>query len=282
MDTTPTEALPPEVEPALETWIAEGRIELPSLPHVAAQVISLTFDEDCDLAGVEKVVSQDPHIAGQVLRHANSALFAPAVVIQSLARALSHLGMGRIRDVALKVSCESRVFKCDAYATEAAALLEHAKMTAVLARHIASRVSLSSDEAFLLGLLHDVGRPVLLQTLADLIPVLRVKLKRRLQIDGETAMALIDRYHETVAAELLRAWGMPASLGEALSHHHDPGSLEDPEVAKLMWVVRLADGIDEEGDDVAAEAASALGLGASEVDEIRGRLDELRDMALSI
>ena len=77
-------------------------------------------------------------------------------------------------------------------------------------------------------------------------------------------------------------WTSPVDVGNVLAHHHDPNAVEHPEVRRLMWAVRFADGIDEEGDEAVDEASAALGLSADDVEDIRGKLDELRETALSI
>lgn len=274
--------LPAEVEAQLNKWIEDGRIDLPALPAVTSELLSLTFDVDCDIGKVEKVLERDQHLASQVLRVANSSMFATASQIRTLRRAMVQIGIARIRDVALRVSCESRVFRVVGFEDDVATMLAHTKTTAFLARTLAEQVGVDPDEAFILGLLHDIGRPVVLQALVDLIAVLKLKLRRKITLDLVSARDALARHHERVGATLLRKWQLPEMLATVVGNHHAPDRIEDEATRSIAWLIRLADVMEHNNDDEVEVARKALGIDLGVVVTVRGQIDELRAIANAI
>lgn len=260
-------ALPAELEEALEQAIAAGRVTLPALPAVANELLTATFSDECDLARCEEILGRDPHLAAQVLRAANSAMFAPTTPIRSLGRALAHLGLLKLRGVAMSVACESSVYVLDTFQAEATALLEHARWVAKLAQVAARPLLVDGDEASLTGLLHDVGRVALLQTIEQLRVVLRVKRKRTFSVAGPVALAATDRHHAAVGAAVLRKWELPEALVSVVEHHHQPDRLEGP-LRRMAQAVALADLVAKGDLDAAVATAARLELDAGVVTEM--------------
>jgi len=260
--------LPPELQSALDTAIDEGRIELPALPAVANELLSATFDDECDLQKAEKILEKDPHLAGQVLRTANSALFAPPVPIQSVRRALAHLGLGRIRNVAMSVACESQVFVTEGFRAEADALLHHSKEVARLSHVAAKHLRVADDEAAIVGLLHDVGRVVLLQAIEQVRVVLRLKKKLKFDVSPEAALAATTARHAEVGAAVMKKWDLPQGLVTAIEHHHESASMEEGPLRRLVTVVRLADQVANGDLEGATRTAGELGAADGLVEEL--------------
>ncbi len=223
----------------LADLIRAGRLELPVLPDAANQVISASFDEDCDLARLARIIGRDPFMTGHVLRLANSALYCAATPIDSVQQALSRLGLARIREIALLVSCESRVFKVAGFDGQVRELLHHSVAAAAFGQEIARLRRWNADEAFLCGLLHDVGKPVLLQAIVDLKARMGVKARKVLVVPREDIEALATEFHCDVGASLLRSWQLPQHLAEAVRFHHHPKAA--PERPQNAALVRIAD-----------------------------------------
>lgn len=277
-ESPPTAAatLPTELLEALARRIEDGKIEFPSMPDVASQVVSATFDEDCDLARVERIVQRDPHLTAQLLKTVNSALYAPAKPVTALRQALATVGLTRVRDIALLVSCESRVFQIEGFEEQLNELLEHAKMSAVYAREVAKAARKDQDEAFCAGLLHDVGRAILIQSIVDLRVILGVKLRRKIVLDPQAVVDASATRHGEVGAGLLAAWALPERLVEAVRGHHAPEQVEDPECRALATVLRVADDLAHAtADERTVAAAAEIGLDDVRVSALAGRRAEL-------
>jgi len=191
-----------------------GALELPLLPEVASEVMALTAQENSDARRLADVIRRDASMAAHVLRLANSPLYRPRTPIVSLQQALSRLGMAQIRQIALTVSCKQRVFRARGYEAEVHKAFRHSFAAALVAQEIARARRWNVEEAFLAGLLHDVGRPVLLQAIADISLVVRPG-------DRQAVLAVVAEQHAAVGGTLARKWALPPRVADAITHHHD-------------------------------------------------------------
>jgi len=254
--TTENLELPAEIRAALERQIENRELELPALPEVANRVVSACFDPECDLARLVQIIETDAFMSGHLLRVTNSALYSPPRPITSLQHALSLLGLNQTRDVALRVSLEHRIFQIRGCEQRARELFEHAHDTALISRELSSLLHLEEDEAFLCGLLHDIGRPVLLQAIDDLRIRQGIKSRRRLELAPAVMEAAATEYHTEVGARLIENWNLPARFTEVPRYHHDPDAAPDP--STLTRIVCLA-------NDLAHFTRAAFGLTRSSI-----------------
>jgi len=128
---------------------------------------------------------------------------------------VSRLGMATVRNLALTASLRGRIFDIPGHADTVADIWEHCALSAVFAREIARKLRRNVEAAFLCGLIHDVGRPIVLQT------VLRLPRARGILAEDQIESAM-DAYHESVGARLVEAWGLADWTAAAVAHHHDP------------------------------------------------------------
>jgi HD-like signal output (HDOD) protein len=179
--------------------IAARQLELPMMPGVAAEVLSLVQLESTDAAKLSAVVHRDQTLASNVLRVANSAAYVGQVPVASLQQAVSRLGMQMITDIAMAVSVKSRVFQNPAYADLLAGLWRHSVITGYFT-------------AFIAGLLHDVGKAVLLSNLDRIGAAANVPI--------EQLSEALHEQHTAAGALLASEWRMPEQLHEAIVFHH--------------------------------------------------------------
>lgn len=228
-----TATLPAELHAALVRLVEMKAIDLPVLPEVASQVITASMDEECDLRRLTALISRDQSMTAHLLRLANCALYAPAVPILSLQQALNRLGLKKIRELALIASCESKVFRVAGFDLAVRGLFKHSLAAAAYAQEIARKRGDAVEEAFLWGLLHDVGRPVLLQAIADLRDELGVEVER------QSVLAAAGEFHCRVGCDLVLGWGLPERLAAAILHHHAPAQAGN--ACAVAMLTRLAD-----------------------------------------
>ncbi len=233
----PAEALPSELGDALFDAVQTDTLDLPLLPEVAQRVLALATSESVSLAAITDVLHKDPSMAAHVLAVANSPLYAPRVPIVSLAQAVSRLGARQVRDIALVISCKSRVFHVRGWEGEVRGLFRHSVATAVFAQEVARRLRANVEEAFLAGLLHDVGRPVLLQAVVDASEELATSAPHG------AVQAFVDDLHAEVGQRLAARWKLAAPLRTAIGAHHAPE--EAGASAQLARVIQLADALSD-------------------------------------
>jgi putative nucleotidyltransferase with HDIG domain len=230
--TTPSRPeLPEPLAAALRRKLGGGSIDLPLLPEVAQQVLTATSDENTEVKHLAALVQRDPSMAANLLRIANSSLYAAPVPLVTIPQAVARLGISKIREAALLISCKSRVFRGTSDTVRR--LFKHSIAAATFAQELARMRRWNVEEAFLCGLLHDVGKPVLLQTLEDLQRDLGVSL------DGESRDFAVQASHAAVGEALVKHWKLPARLGETILYHHDPASA--PNCAQTAMMTQLAD-----------------------------------------
>ena len=232
-DATLPAALPPAVLNRLAGLIRDDRLELPVLPEVAGQVVRLTNDDTTDARKLAELVTRDQALAGNLLRLVNSPLYAPTAPIVSLQQAVARLGLKKIREVALIISCESKVFTVPGHEGWVRQQFRHALAAGAFAQEIARSRRWNVEECFLCGLLHDVGRPVLLQVLVDL------HRSCGCPFQAAAADAAIAKLHTAIGSSLVKQWALPARLSETILHHHDPLASSSAQQTAVM--TNLAD-----------------------------------------
>ncbi len=238
--------------------LAEGDLELPPLPGHVAELLGLLGDTEADLARVAAVIARDPVLAAGALRQANSPLYAPVAPIHSLAEAVARLGSRALGTLVTGMALRRGVFQGSGIS---AALVErlwsHAARAGALARAIARERRGDQEGALLIGLVHDVGRPLALGLLRRaeqrLGPAYRqAPAQRRAAADG---------LHEDLGAMLVADWELPAHLAAAAGQHHDPdAALEHRHAALLAHVAdRLAHFVERGTGRPDADLAARLG-----------------------
>lgn len=280
----PTEAtLPEKVAVMLRARIDGGTLELPVLSEVAAEVVASTGREECDLRALADLVRRDQAMATHFLRVANSPLYLPKSKIVSLQQALARLGMSAVREIALLISVKTRTFQVRGYERQLKEQFRHSLGAALFAQEIARMRRHNVEEAFLAGLLHDVGRPVLLQALVDLHKEAGVLA----QPAAMEAAAAAD--HARVGSALVAKWSLPASLADAILFHHSPEGA--PSDKKNSMMASLADELahqtlDTEPRDEASlrshRALEVLNLYPEDLDKLLALRQRVVDMVTAI
>lgn len=215
----------------LQRQVAEHRLELPMLPAVAAEVLALVQQETTDAARLAAVVHRDQTLASNVLRVANSALHAGQVPCASLQQAVGRLGMQAITEIALAVAVKGRVFAHPAFAEAGALLWRHSVVTGFFTKEIARLRQRDVEIAFLCGLLHDVGKPMLLATAERLL--------RAAAVDSDALAAALHEHHAAAGVALAQQWRLPDQIVECIHHHHAWEQAQ--RFPELTMTVHLAD-----------------------------------------
>jgi putative nucleotidyltransferase with HDIG domain len=183
-----------------------GRIDrLPSPAHLYAALAN-AIGSTSSLSQIAEIVKTDPALSAKFLQLVNSAYFGSGQRTSSIDHAVSLLGLERLRYITSTASVFSEVETSipDAVLNQ---MRLHSTRTAGYAKSLVSDTPAETDQemVFAAGLLHDVGRIVLLEGLGE-------------SYCSSTAAAT----HAEVGAQLLALWGVPMNLVEIVRHHHDP------------------------------------------------------------
>jgi putative nucleotidyltransferase with HDIG domain len=215
--------------------------DLPPLPHIASRVIELVSDTNSNASDLEKMISRDPAIAARVLKIANSALFGRRGMISSISRAVVTLGFKTVHSLVIAASTEA-LFRSSSVNFKDKLLWEHAVAAALAAGFIARECRYArAEEAFLGGLLHDIGKVVLDANLGERYQrvVERVYNEGATFVEAERDMLGFE--HAEVGSLVIKKWNLPPILEEAVRlHHRARGALLDP---TLCAIVSLANSL---------------------------------------
>lgn len=218
-----------DIEESLKQSIFEGFVEVPMLPEVASQALSLAQDPEASSAQMAALIERDQSLAGHVMRIANSVAYTPMANLVSLQQAVTRLGMIVISEIALTAALGAKLFNTPGYEDYVEFNWQHALATSMWCKEIATEAGLDAETAFLAGLLHSIGRPAILQTLLELAK------QQNVSLTPQTVYRLEKKYSQPVTEFVLTRWGMPSEVREATQ----PYEQLDPKTntAKMAAVV---------------------------------------------
>jgi putative nucleotidyltransferase with HDIG domain len=221
---------PSEVELALVERLSGGRAALPVLPAVAQAALDLVNDPKSDVAEFARLVEKDPPIAARFLSVANSALYSRGRKVASLEEAVLRLGLYGCRDLLMQVVYASTLSGLRRYQPEVKDSFERSVISGLICRAAASELNVRSKEAYLCGLLHDIGESRTYRILSELPE----------KCDDAELHDLVHRYHERAGEDLAKAWKLPEEIQEVCRGHHSdpPFGVELSDASRL---VRISD-----------------------------------------
>ncbi len=246
-----------------------GIQQLPALPRVYHRLTQALAEDRTEAPEVAALLQQDMTICAKLLQIANSAFFRLARRITNVQEAVRYLGFAMVRNLVLTIEVFRPGTQLAAFSFET--LQQHSLRVAGLAREIVAD-RFQADDAFMAGMLHDIGKLVLASRLPELSRRAMEKSRRNRLPPWQTERELLGISHAEVGAYLLGLWGLPYPIIEAAAYHHQPRSVT-PHAFDALAAVHVADGLVHE------TSPSAEGLPAEPLDEAYlaalGVLDEL-------
>jgi HD-like signal output (HDOD) protein len=209
--TTPLERL----EHILVAKIEKGEMELPLLPQVASQVMAMTSDPSADAAKLSSLIHQDQALAAHVLRIANSPAYMPRSPVVSLQHAVAMLGINLLSEIAFTASLKTGAFQVPGHEDEVKYLWRHSLGSGAFGKEVARTRRVNVESAYLCGLLHAIGKPVVLRTVAT------IGREQKIALDKPALHTLIEGYHGRVGGLIAEKWGLPKAVEEAILYYVD-------------------------------------------------------------
>ena len=216
--------------------------DLPAMPTIAVKVMEMIGDPSTSAARLQSMISKDQALTAKVLKIANSAMFGVPRDISTLSHAVVILGFSTIRSIVLAASTRSLYSGMKGQRGFSAKLLwEHSLASASVARQIAKAVKgVDVEEAFIAGLLHDIGKNVLNNNFpTEYSDVVRDVYNSGKQFQ-EIERRILGFDHTQVGALLARKWNLAVALEEAVLHHHSSERAEiNPELTAVVSLANL-------------------------------------------
>lgn len=229
--------LSPELQKALARLT-----EISSLPEITTRIVEVVENPKSTAQDMHDIVKNDPALASKILKVVNSAFYGLPSQIASLDRAIVMIGLSAVKNLALAASL-ARLFRPGNITDRFSArdLWTHCIAVGVCARLLAEKGIGRGEEAFVAGLVHDMGLLVEFQLFPDKLKAVVERCEGGAEF-LTTERELIGADHQTFGAALAAKWKFPPGLRSAISHHHNPESLK-PELRTLVTVVQVADAI---------------------------------------
>lgn len=233
--------------PSDHPWLRPGDLSIPMLADQAHRVLQVAGDPEVTITTLAGLVSKDPVLATRVLGLSNSALYGAMAPLRSVSDAVVRLGVRAVRNVVVTVSMHSQVKSPDLYGAEGARFMEHAVGTAYVAHLVAEHTRQDVSEAFLCGLLHDIGKLVILKT------AYAFQERHGAIIRSEELKAALAQHHASCGALALQFWNVPDDVRDTVQHHHAFEEAANPEAAAVCYAAnvlshRYGFGCQPEGD----------------------------------
>jgi HD-like signal output (HDOD) protein/CheY-like chemotaxis protein len=215
---------------------------LPSVPKVYCDIVEATAKPDCDLREIAEAIRQDAATGAKVLQLANSAFFGLRGEVSSINDAVAFLGIETVRYLVLMVGvCEQ--FRSTRFSPGfVEQVWNHSVQTANLARIIAETEHTSlalAEQAFVGGLMHDVGKLVFAENLSKSYREVLDFAKLHSQPAWQVEREILKATHADIGGYLLDLWGLPEPVTKAVSLHHQPIA-EETEGLTPLAIVHVA------------------------------------------
>ncbi len=262
--------------------VAAAVAEVPALSPAVRGVMDACDSLDTTAQEVAKAILVDQGLTANVLRLANSAHYGHPRRVTTATEAVVLMGVSAVRSLAISSHTAQLLSRpLPGYAMARGDLWRHSMSVAFVSRRLAIETAVApAEEAFIAGLLHDVGKVVLSDLMRD-----SFERMTRIAHEERIPLSLVERRmlgfdHADLGARITRAWRFPPALVEAIGAHHRPAEAE--EAPALAHCVHVADltclfigagaGPDAVPYAVEPDSLAALGLSAHRLREIATEL----------
>lgn len=245
--TVPQDLRPQTVTTKLKAQIIDQIQGIPTFPENIIELQRLCNDPESSIDDISKKILMDPALASDVIKLSNSAGFVPGKRIESVNAAVMTIGLRNVN--ALLTAIYARKILSERY-SKFEQIWDHCHKVAFYSRQLGLilRNQKIADNAFLAGLLHDLGKIILLSADKKLVMKIADQVKER-KIRTSTIMEEISIgiSHSTIGELVAAKWNFPEYLVESIKQHHSPLNARE-DLKDIVYVVYLANmliGIEE-------------------------------------
>jgi len=256
--------------------------ELPTLPVVVTQILQATKSMATNANDVGDLISSDQSLTVKVLKLVNSPFYGFPQKIKTITHAIVILGFSKVKNIVLAASVFGMVKQPKNSTVSLTDLWEHALTTGIVCRQIAKyrNSGVDIEEMFVAGLLHDLGKVIIICNLPDICTAVSENVRKRDCLFYEAENEILNFSHDKVGVWLAEKWNLNPALIEGIKCHHDPlAARGDKEIAFTVHagnVIARALDIGSGGDNkipiLNAKVAEELGLNVPAIDKIMGEV----------
>lgn len=267
-------------------------IKIPPQPQILVDLQIEQIMPDPDLKQIAKLISRDVGLAGTILKVVNSSFYGLSNKITSVNQAVSLIGLDSVINIINGVSIKSEM--SDETITHMNRFWDTANDIAMIATNVAKMVGFQKpDLAYLLGLFHNAGVPLLMNRFDNYLEVIEQSYGNDSDRIIDIENNLLNTNHAVVGYYIAKSWNLPKILCEAIAEHHNCERLflgnhqADSESKTLLAILKLAEhvcgsykilgnqAVDFEWELIGQEVLTHLGLGEYDVEQLEANLEEM-------
>lgn len=206
--------------------VASEVADLPTMSSSITEVIAACDDPEITVGRISDAIARDQSLTAGILRLANSAYYGHPRRVATISDASLLLGFSAIKSLAISTHT-SRLLAgpLPGYGLQRGELWDHSVAVAFTARRLALEVDCQPvEEAFVAGMLHDIGKLILSSRMEDAFEEVVALAEERRAPLHEVEAELLGFDHAELGAQVAQAWNFPPDLEEAIRHHHDPAA----------------------------------------------------------
>jgi HD-like signal output (HDOD) protein/nitrogen-specific signal transduction histidine kinase len=248
---------------------------LPSLPQVLLRILDAIHGERADLQHIANIIHQDTAMTARLLTVANSSYYGRAKVCQTVERALLFLGTDTVKTIVITASIKQFFNRFHPNHQPFIKAFWRRSLVAANFSHILANLTgyATPEEAYLAGLMMDVGQLVLLNQ-DD-----RGYLECWSKSEDDRALLTLERDcfqrgHDEAGADLVDSWQLSGFMADAIRYHHEPGShiLDAHHLVKIINLASLLSASGEVSDEAINQADQLFGLNEALTRELLARI----------
>lgn len=267
-----------------DTEIIDSVDNLPVLSAVVNKSIVILGDPNCSIRDLTDLISKDQSITAKIIKMANSAFYGYPRQIRTLSEAIVILGFRKIRTLLITASASTHLNgSVEGYMIAKGELWKHSYAVAFISGLISKLTGKGQpDEAFTVGILHDIGKLILGNFLRGSYNEI-VDLAHETDVNFAVAEErILGIHHAEVGGIILDKWNFPSFMSGTVRKHHHP--LESEENKTLVEILSLADtwvrefgigigiGDNHPSDDLEQYIIKELGIDETIKSQIQGYL----------
>jgi len=250
--------------------LKKGFIEFPVMPEVGMRAAELSQNENVSIDELSSLILQDSALTSRLLSIANSPFYTSSREFESIDDAIVRIGLRDVSNLIVAISNKNMFEKASGiFEKKLVELWEHSFATASCAKIISKKIGIkNSDRMFSMGLLHDIGKLVLLTVL--------FQLSKKREVTESDLNEILGQLHVTFGKAVIERWQMPTDFIDVIVGHHDleniathPAETQIVAFANLLVRKLGYSLIDDDNSDLAThELAGILSLDAETIEKI--------------
>lgn len=221
--------------------------EIDSIPvpnFVVTKIVELVNKPDISATEMTQIIEKDPNLSIRIMKLANSAYYGLPQKITSLSHAIMILGFKTLRNLVIGVYAHDAFFssKVNTQKTSSDEIWWHLVSTAISTENVSNATGyINKEEAFLAGMLHDIGKIILAKLFPKYVDALitLASAKSLTYEQAEKEMEFPD--HVFVAKYLLEKWKFPEIIKIPIEYHHNPSGVEDESFKDITYIIHASD-----------------------------------------